>query len=649
MSTPRTNLLYGRLVDTKTAGKTHAPAYARVGDGRMNWFESKNGIGSVRIRFSVNDFGSASAFRLFGGPLTDGAGIFIEHATNKIRYKNTNGTLTTETVFDAPLVLNVLYVLDLIKIGETCRAYLSTAPLPISSQNASGLDRTTTSSFILGNTATPSIFTVAEMVFFNVETDRKAGSAYMGWIEQAEAGGNYVHPLLQPYCVGHFPCQERTGNKMHSCVEQYNPAKVAASIATLEANVFDLNGYIDTELGMVDKTTQTSVVNLYDRAVTNFWNVDGTEKRTGLPDLKSGLYIGLHTVTYPAGSVVLSLKGYNILAYKLKSGESLTPREELALLNNEQYANPAPVTLAKMVGYWQHNAVYDNAGTPSLKDLVGTAHISLSSYTADELTPAHMAYAFTEIRYLRYSIIKRLKRLGTIERFPAFFMPTATVDTDKYVTLDTTGTTSISLGPDLSGFSGRHEIAPSKALAPLYDSAKRAAKFTNSQCFNRLDINQLAGTMLFGFHLDTAVTDTYPSTIVGTFHGDGVGGATTSAIAFGNFGGGITGETFSAFVNGGLTGVTDTIPVGYNILGFYISSGLGSYFDINGVPAARSGANPPGGAKITIQTGNRISNGAKFTGYLYWYIVFSTVLDTASRKEAYTLTSAMKSHNMLIS
>lgn len=273
----------GLKVDTKTSGSVNAPTIPRI-DSRYDWFENKNGVGSVRVRFSVTDFGS-SEFRLFGTSLTDGAAILINKAANTIRYKNTNGTLTTQTIFNATLQTNVAYELEFIKIGEVFRAYLSTAPLSVSSTTASGLDRVTTNGFTFGSTTTAAIFIVFDCDLFNAEIDKKTGADYLNDIESMNGLGNYIPERLHPYVVGNWTAQETSGSKLYDSVEQFNYAKGTS----LTPNHADLIGYTDTELGIPTKTTQTSRVNFYDKTTTNFWDGSGNELKTGLPELKNAL------------------------------------------------------------------------------------------------------------------------------------------------------------------------------------------------------------------------------------------------------------------------------------------------------------------------------------------------------------------------
>lgn len=643
-------LKYGVIVNTKT--KTHAPTRQR--GTLLDWFENKNGTGSILIRFSVSDWGTISEIKLFGTPVsTNGAAILVDKANNRIRYKNTNGTLTTEAVFSANLasVVDVGLTLVMVKAGETIRMYLTAAPLTQTSSAASGLDRLTTSNWTMGSTNFPGTFTAYERICFNTEIDRKDGNPHLDWITSMTNIGNFVHPDLEKYCVEHLPMQEKTGKWLYDCVYRYNAAKTAASLATISANnPSELVNYTDAELGITDKTTQTARVNIFDKAVQNFFNGDGTEKDSGMPELKYGLLTdGSHTVPYPVGAVVKQLRGYNVLAYKLKSGQSLTPAEELELLGNDQFSNPNATIAAKLDNYWQHNGVYNNGGVNSIKDLIGTNHLALTGYSADELNPAHPSYMFSSLDHIRFTSVERFKRCGTIARMPIYTAPTATVDTPGYVLLDTTGTTTISKAYDYGG-GGLHNTVASKASSPIYDATKRAARFSGAQKFVRQDINVTAGSMVIAFGMDADVTAATTLNVMGTWHGDGVGGATTAAISFGNFSAAMTNETFSTFIGGNLNGTMVTlIPAGQNIMVFN-PTGVIAY-NMNGSAVSTGGAAPAANSqKYSIQEGERIVNSAQKLngGVLYFYVAYTTVLTATGTKDAYEAAANMKNNMMLL-
>lgn len=535
---PPVNLKTGLQVDTKN--EDHKPSFART-DTRMDWFESKDGIGSLHIRFEVSDFGTAE-FKLFGSDVANGAGLFIDKVNNKIRFKNTNGTLTTEVVFNATLQASVPYVLDFVKVGETARALLYTVPLTISSQVASGLSRVTASDFTFGQeSSNDAIFTAYETFCFQgIESDKKATAVYTSDIDAMCKEGNFIPARLHPFVVAHYSMQGTGGVYEYDCVEQYNYAMFGGlhnfgftTFSTYPTHLYNANTGIFTAQGntgnfevtvsakqfapvagvtyrltfeifsieyseptaegllgfcifghyglavsagtwqttftvgdgvdaaavasvpfefesklwrgtfgnikltadgieqdikiknnhiqligySADETGATNGISsvrkdIITKQTSDIYQVDGsgdavytnglrTEIASGLPELKGALNVTGKLLSYPSGTIILGFTNYNVLAYKLKAGQSLTEREILHLKANSLYANPSPSIAIKLQNYWQHNAIYDNAGTPSIKDLISTTHIPLTGYTADELNPAHANYAIKEINSLR--------------------------------------------------------------------------------------------------------------------------------------------------------------------------------------------------------------------------------------------------------
>jgi hypothetical protein len=149
--------------------------------------------------------------------------------------------------------------------------------------------------------------------------------------------------------------------------------------APLAANHADLIGYSDTELGITDKTTQTAKLDFYTKTTANFWNGSGNEVKTGLPELKNALLLdGTHTISFPlSGTVVKTFKGYAYQAYRLKAGESLTPKEVLELDNNLLFANPSSSIRRKLDAYYNFNSIDTTSGN-RIMDLIGTNHATLS-------------------------------------------------------------------------------------------------------------------------------------------------------------------------------------------------------------------------------------------------------------------------------
>jgi hypothetical protein len=66
---------------------------------------------------------------------------------------------------------------------------------------------------------------IHSLVFFNKDIYYLNGIYDTSAIEVMNRTGNYIPPVLHPYVVGHWACQEKEGNRLYDCVDQYNYAK----------------------------------------------------------------------------------------------------------------------------------------------------------------------------------------------------------------------------------------------------------------------------------------------------------------------------------------------------------------------------------------------------------------------------------------
>lgn len=153
----------------------------------------------------------------------------------------------------------------------------------------------------------------------------------------------------------------------------------AYSHAPITANHGTLTNYTNTELGIPTYTTQTAKLNFYIKSTATFWNGSGNDLKSGFSDITNALLLdGSHTISYPlAGTTALTFKGYTYMAYKLKTGQTLTPKEVMQLNNNTLFANPSKSILAKFDAFYNFNSIDTTSGN-RIMDLIGTNHATLT-------------------------------------------------------------------------------------------------------------------------------------------------------------------------------------------------------------------------------------------------------------------------------
>ena len=166
-------------------------------------------------------------------------------------------------------------------------------------------------------------------------------------------------------CVMHLHKAE--GRKWYDCVEQYNYAKAAGS--ELVNSHADLINYTDAEvgLGVNGVADRTSLVDFYTKAYLQT-----------APAVKNGIS---GSITYPTGTEVISVKGYNVIAYKAHT--LLTEREKLELKNNTWPVDAPAWVRSKLSNYYLHNEVVNGAIT----DLIGTTNATVAAgYTIKSIS-----------------------------------------------------------------------------------------------------------------------------------------------------------------------------------------------------------------------------------------------------------------------
>jgi hypothetical protein len=155
----------------------------------------------------------------------------------------------------------------------------------------------------------------------------------------------------------------------------------------LKANNGELINYSDAEAGISDRSNNTAWIDYYTKAIINRIDANGIEYKTGMPEIVNGLLLNAtHTITFPlSGTVTKYLNGYAIHAYRLKSGQTLTKREELELQNNLLFANPSKALQKKFDAYYVFNTIDTTSGNRIL-DLIGANHATVTSTDASSFT-----------------------------------------------------------------------------------------------------------------------------------------------------------------------------------------------------------------------------------------------------------------------
>lgn len=196
----------------------------------------------------------------------------------------------------------------------------------------------------------------------------------------AMLGGNKINNIkftVAGTTVFYYKCDELSGSTLYDysgnnrhITDPQMLSRVPGPTQQPPANHATLAGYSGAELGTTDKTTQTARVNFYDKTTTNFWDGSGNELRTGFPDLVNALLIdATHTISFPlSDTVTLSYKGHGVIAYRLKSGQTLTTLETKWLEKNLLYGNPNPAIVRKLDAFYQLGNV--NSGTLEVPNLL---------------------------------------------------------------------------------------------------------------------------------------------------------------------------------------------------------------------------------------------------------------------------------------
>lgn len=154
-------------------------------------------------------------------------------------------------------------------------------------------------------------------------------------------------------CVMHL--HKADGRKWFDCVEQYNQAKGAA----LTNSHADLINYTDSDL-------TSHRVDFYTKSVLS------------APAVQNGIS---GSITYPTGTEIISVGGYNVIAYKAHT--PLTKREKLEMNSNTWPVDAPSWVRSKLSHYYLHNEV--TAG--EVADLIGGVNAPVAAgYTIKSIS-----------------------------------------------------------------------------------------------------------------------------------------------------------------------------------------------------------------------------------------------------------------------
>jgi len=250
----------GLLVNTIT--NDHTPVVSRV-DNRLNIFETTEGIGSIKIRFTLNAIPTSNLYYqlLQTSVYESGQKGFVMGIGLTVTYANcmhfgvvSVGTSIRINVHSlhTPLTVGSTYDFVVIKIGAENRMYLDTVDLPFKFADAggasSGAMATTNPLYIAGAVNTENNLpndgntTVHEIAIFNTEIDKIGGVIKDDYITAMYTNGNWIPTELHPYVVAHYTLQETSGSVLYDCVEQYNYAKNPVGNLVVNGDLSDTTG-----------------------------------------------------------------------------------------------------------------------------------------------------------------------------------------------------------------------------------------------------------------------------------------------------------------------------------------------------------------------------------------------------------------------
>jgi hypothetical protein len=129
---------------------------------------------------------------------------------------------------DTPLTLGTTYTVTIVNEPSVGFHYYLDGKFCVTLTADTGVFDTIRLGDIVNSTGGNTVETIIHQVaIFNTQIDKVNGVTDTTDIHTMQRMGNYIPPRLHPYVVEHLTCQEKEGNRLYSCVEQYNYAKFA--------------------------------------------------------------------------------------------------------------------------------------------------------------------------------------------------------------------------------------------------------------------------------------------------------------------------------------------------------------------------------------------------------------------------------------